>query len=50
MYFTTCPLCGAHLDPCEKCGCLEEKEKLMKKAKIISSKLCLKRAERVVKV
>ena len=46
MYFTTCPLCGAHLDPCEKCDCLKEKEKL--KAKLVSSKLRLKKAERGV--
>ena len=44
MYFTTCTLCGAHLDPCEKCDCLKEKEKL--KAKLISTKLCLKTAKR----
>ena len=25
MYYTTCPYCGAHLDPGEKCDCREEK-------------------------
>lgn len=20
-YYTTCPDCGAHLDPCERCDC-----------------------------
>lgn len=24
-YYHTCPLCGAHLDPCEVCDCREEK-------------------------
>lgn len=23
-YYHTCPLCGAHLDPDEKCDCLEQ--------------------------
>lgn len=23
-YFTTCPYCGAHLDPCELCDCQSE--------------------------
>ena len=23
-YFTTCPYCGAHLDPCELCDCQTE--------------------------
>lgn len=25
-YYKTCPECGAHLDPCEKCDCQEEDE------------------------
>lgn len=24
-YFRICPICGAHLDPGEKCDCVEEK-------------------------
>lgn len=24
--FRTCPLCGAHLDPGERCDCQDEKE------------------------
>lgn len=23
-YFNTCPICGAHLDPCERCDCKNE--------------------------
>mgnify|MGYP003187863295 CR=1 FL=1 len=23
-YYWTCPDCGAHLDPCEKCDCNEK--------------------------
>ena len=23
-YYKTCPECGAHLDPCEKCDCQED--------------------------
>lgn len=26
MLFRTCPYCGAHLDPAEKCDCLETQE------------------------
>lgn len=25
-YFNTCPDCGSHLDPGEKCDCQDEKE------------------------
>lgn len=25
-YYRTCPDCGAHLDPGEKCDCKDEKE------------------------
>lgn len=25
-YYKTCPECGAHLDPGEKCDCQEEKD------------------------
>lgn len=25
-YFTTCPHCGAHLDPGERCGCRSEEK------------------------
>lgn len=25
-YYHTCPLCGAHLDPCEHCDCQDEEE------------------------
>ena len=42
MYFTICPLCRAHLDPCEKCDCLKEKEKI--KAKLVFA-LRLRRLE-----
>lgn len=27
MYYKTCPECGAHLDPGEKCDCLKEAKK-----------------------
>ena len=26
MYYWTCPLCGANLDPNEKCDCEEEND------------------------
>lgn len=26
MFYKECPLCGANLDPCEKCDCTERKE------------------------
>lgn len=26
MIFRTCPFCGAALDPCERCDCLDEKD------------------------
>ena len=26
MTFRTCPFCGAALDPCERCDCLDEKD------------------------
>ncbi len=26
-YFKTCPFCGAHLDPDEKCDCQDNKNK-----------------------
>lgn len=29
MYFKKCPHCGCHLDPGEKCDCLEQKEKML---------------------
>ena len=25
-YYRTCPICGAYLDPCERCDCQDEKE------------------------
>ena len=25
-YYRTCPYCGAHLDPGERCDCQDEKE------------------------
>ena len=25
-YYTTCPYCGAHLDPGERCDCLDRTE------------------------
>lgn len=25
-YYRTCPICGAALDPCERCDCLDEKD------------------------
>ncbi len=25
-YYNICPQCGAHLDPGEKCSCMEERE------------------------
>ncbi len=28
MYFKECPLCGATLDPCEQCDCIEELKEL----------------------
>ena len=31
MYYRTCHLCGANLDPGERCDCMEEKEKTAKK-------------------
>lgn len=31
-YFSTCPLCGAHLDPGERCDC-EDAEQAQKKIK-----------------
>lgn len=24
-YYRTCPICGAALDPCERCDCMDEK-------------------------
>lgn len=27
-YFNTCPYCGAHLDPGERCDCQDEQEEL----------------------
>lgn len=27
MYYHTCPLCGANLDPGERCDCLERKKR-----------------------
>lgn len=26
MYYTTCPHCGAHLDPGERCDCQDQPE------------------------
>lgn len=26
-YYRTCPMCGANLDPGEKCDCIKEKER-----------------------
>ena len=25
-YYRKCPICGAYLDPCERCDCLGEKD------------------------
>lgn len=25
-YYRACPICGAALDPCERCDCLDEKD------------------------
>lgn len=39
MYGYICPNCGAHLDPGERCDCIEEKERnretVMKMSKIL---------------
>ena len=35
-YYNTCPFCGAHLDPDEKCDCKEREEKNLKSAEEIS--------------
>lgn len=32
-YSNECPLCGANLDPCEKCDCTERKEEKTNEAK-----------------
>ena len=32
-YFTTCPDCGANLDPGEKCDCQQAVKKIKKKKK-----------------
>lgn len=41
MYYRTCPECGAHLDPGEKCDCLKEAKKkveyLSNKTQIINN-------------
>ncbi len=31
-YYRVCPLCGAHLDPGERCDCREEEERRRKEA------------------
>lgn len=31
MYYNECPICGAHLDPNEKCDCRNEHEITMRK-------------------
>lgn len=30
-YFNTCPICGAHLDPGERCTCREAEERPQRK-------------------
>ena len=35
-YYRTCPLCGAHLDPGESCGCQEAKNTALDAANIQS--------------
>jgi len=36
MYFNVCPHCGAHLDPGERCDCLQEKQKSPIREHIVS--------------
>ena len=36
-YYKTCPLCGANLDPMEKCDCQERAEQLRKKFELITT-------------
>lgn len=39
MYGYICPDCGCHLDPGERCGCREERERERKKITQISRML-----------
>lgn len=38
-YSNECPLCGANLDPCEKCDCTKRKEEKANETKGIKKKV-----------
>ncbi|GHU42285.1 hypothetical protein FACS1894111_05970 [Clostridia bacterium] len=46
MRYKTCENCGANLDPCERCDCMDEKNKHSEKEKVSVTMLYRPRREK----